>query len=462
MQHRGWPPSDRARLQVVRQHIHKQRFAGAHRQSQRLVDAYFLICASSLCGSAIAQLPCEHWATGASVCHQRIRQSSSNENQQEPHRSTQTHALQLSPEVGLLHALVFLHACSGNQRRVDDQLPRRPHETLIDAGVLFCIRAGCSRRQGSCAFGKGARTGTNLNDTVRFTKDTIKDAAPLDTDAASAAGIKAILNLQEGEGHDQWPYEGVYREDNGVLPIGYRVGGTAIVGLALIAVPGYSKDEARQAALLRGLAFILKSLDVPRMQNSFEGTYDVRGWGHIFALHLFLELAAHNLIPAVHAAAVADQTKLLVKTLCESAIPDSGGWNYSRTAGYMNPKNRASTFMTAPALQVLFLAKARGYEVSDQVIDQALASLERARSDGGGYGYGASMQSQNAVPEEKLAFMDKVPSSASRATACEVTLMLGGRGDQDRLHRSVLRFSRTGTNSRCARVSLAPTFSRTA
>lgn len=289
-------------------------------------------------------------------------------------------------------------------------------------------------------FGKGARTGTKLNDTVRFTKDTIKDAAPLDTDAASAAGIKAILNLQEGEGHDQWPYEGVYREDNGVLPIGYRVGGTAIVGLALIAVPGYSKDEARQAALLRGLAFILKSLDVPRMQNSFEGTYDVRGWGHIFALHLFLELAAHNLIPAVHAAAVADQTKLLVKTLCESAIPDSGGWNYSRTAGYMNPKNRASTFMTAPALQVLFLAKARGYEVSDQVIDQALASLERARSDGGGYGYGASMQSQNAVPEEKLAFMDKVPSSASRATACEVTLMLGGRGDQDRLHRSVLRF----------------------
>jgi hypothetical protein len=36
--------------------------------------------------------------------------------------------------------------------------------------------------------------------------------------------------------------------------------------------------------------------------------------------------------------------------------------------------------------------------------------------------------------------MDKVPSSAARATACETTLMLAGRGDKERLHRAVLRF----------------------
>ena len=96
--------------------------------------------------------------------------------------------------------------------------------------------------------------------------------------------------------------------------------------------------------------------------------------------------------------------------------------------------------MTPPALQALFHAKARGYEVDDKVVDQALAALERARSEPGGYAYGAPADSQNAVPAGKLAFMDQVPSSAARATACEATLLLAGRGDQERLHRAVLRF----------------------
>jgi hypothetical protein len=176
------------------------------------------------------------------------------------------------------------------------------------------------------------------------------------------------------------------------------------------------------------------------MQADFVGTYDVRGWGHIYALHLFLELQDHKLTPPASLDAVVAKTKWLVQTLCASAIPESGGWNYSRPAGYASPKNRASTFMTAPALQVLFLAKARGYEVSDAVLDQAVAALERARSEPGGYGYGAALTSQNDVPEGKLAFMDQVPSSAARATACETTLLLAGRGDKERLHRAVLRF----------------------
>ena len=268
-----------------------------------------------------------------------------------------------------------------------------------------------------------------------------KMPGPVDVDAATKEGIAALLRLQEGDDHDQWPYEGVYREDNGQLPIGYRVGGTAIVCLALIAAPGYANDTERQAALERGVAFILKTLEVPRMQNSNVGTYDVRGWGHIYALTLFLELLEHKLAPGQHAAAIGEQTRWLVKVLCESAIPVSGGWNYARAReGWLSPSSRASTFMTAPALQALFHAKAAGYEVDDKVVDQALDALERARSEPGGYAYGAPAQSQNDVPAGKLAFMDQVPSSAARATAVESTLLLAGRGDQERLHRAVLRF----------------------
>ena len=48
--------------------------------------------------------------------------------------------------------------------------------------------------------------------------------------------VAQLIAMQEDGG--QWPYEGVYRV-RGELPIGYRVGGTAIVGgVLLAAAPG--------------------------------------------------------------------------------------------------------------------------------------------------------------------------------------------------------------------------------
>ena len=298
---------------------------------------------------------------------------------------------------------------------------------------------------------------------IRFTLP-VADAPPLDADAATRAAIAALLALPEDDGlpeddSAQWPYEGVYREDQGNLPVGYRVGGTAIVCFALVAAPGYRDDEARQQAVAKGTGFVLATLDHPRMSIDFIDTYDVRGWGHIYALTLFLHLLDGGLVPAAHAAAVAEKTTWLVRALCDSAIPESGGWNYARRAGYRDPRSEASTFMTAPALQALFHAKARGYEVADAVLDAALAALERARSAPGSYAYGAPSRSLERVEDSELSMMDKVGSSAARATAIETTLLLAGRGDQERHRRAVLRFfenwddlavrkSRTGTHVR--------------
>ncbi len=275
---------------------------------------------------------------------------------------------------------------------------------------------------------------------IRFTKFPVPDAAPLDVADATKAGVAAILALQEGDGHDQWPYEGVYREDRGQLPVGYRVGGTAITCLGLLAAPGYATDEGRQAAVQRGLEFVLNTLDAPRMQLDFIGTYDVRGWGHAYALLLLLHMQDAKLGPAKSATAAEAKAKWLVHALVESAIPKSGGWNYSRPRGYQSPRNSASTFMTAPTLQVLFHAKARGHEVPDEVIEQAIGALERARAKPGGYAYGAPAKAQRDVDEDRLTMMDKTPSSAARAAACETTLMLAGRGDAARLQRAVERF----------------------
>ena len=291
----------------------------------------------------------------------------------------------------------------------------------------------------------------------KFTEFPVPDAAPLDLTAASRAAIDAMLLLQEGEGNDQWPYRGVYREDQNPSPVGYRVGGTSIACLGLLAAPGFRTDTQRQEALQRGLAFVLATLEAPRMQEDFIKNYDVRGWGHIYALEFLLAVQDANVAPKDQGATIDTKVNWLVQTLVASAIPERGGWNYSRPQGYRSPKNRASTFMTAPALQALFHAKARGHAVPDEVVTLALDALERSRAKPGGYAYGASGTSQADVDEDKLTMMDKTPSSAARAAVCETTLLLAGRGDMGRLERSVdlffahwddlaVRKSQTGTH----------------
>ncbi|MBL8723837.1 MAG: hypothetical protein JNK49_07305 [Planctomycetes bacterium] len=276
----------------------------------------------------------------------------------------------------------------------------------------------------------------------RFLEFPVADAPTLDVASTTAKAVAVLLALAEGEDRDQWPYEGVYREDRGQLPVGYKVGGTAIACLGLLGAPGYARDAERQAAVARGLRFVLETLDAPRMQIAFQGTYDVRGWGHIYALELLLHLQDHRLVPGPLVAAVETRAQWLVQALVESAIPEAGGWNYSRPRGYRSPKNRASTFMTPAALQALFHAKARGHEVPAAVVTQALDALERARSKPGGYAYGAPAKSQNDVDEAALTMMDRTPSSAARAAACEAVLQLAGRGDAARLRESIERFFR--------------------
>lgn len=326
--------------------------------------------------------------------------------------------------------------------------------------TLYCSLA-LTAQTTEPAEGGGAKKATapdaKADHPLRFTAFPVADGPPLDVAAATKDAIAAMLALAEGDGGDQWPYEGVYREDRGQLPVGYRVGGTAITCLGLIAAPGVRDDAVRLAAVERGLRFVLTTLEAPRMQIDFRGAYDVRGWGHIYALQLLLHLQDQKLVLKGLDAAVAANTAWLVKALVASAIPTSGGWNYSRPHGYLSPGNRASTFMTAPALQALFHAKARGHEVPDAVVVAALDALERARGRPGGYAYGAPPESQSGADEEQLSAMDKTPGSAARAAVCETTLLLAGRGDAARLARAVdlffahwddlaIRKSQTGTH----------------
>ncbi|MEE9392737.1 MAG: hypothetical protein V3W41_09550 [Planctomycetota bacterium] len=258
-----------------------------------------------------------------------------------------------------------------------------------------------------------------------------------------------LVDMQEGKKRNQWPYEGVYRV-NQKIPIGYRVGGTSIAGLALIEAPGYAKHEKRKAAIKRAVSFVLNGLKEPLMTDSFKGGYDVRGWGHTYALLFFLRLQELDFAPSGQKTAVKKSTKWLVQTLQKTAIPERGGWNYARRAGFGKASNTASPFMTGPTLQALFHAKQLGYEVDADLVNRSLDALEAGRTASGGYAY-SPRKNMNEVTEDDFkaqlkkrrgsgAFMNTKPGAMGRMCVVEQTLALTDRGDEQRLRDSVETF----------------------
>ena len=248
--------------------------------------------------------------------------------------------------------------------------------------------------------------------------------------AAIQRGRQLLLALQESLDDkpvkSEWPYEGVYRVGR-EIPIGYRIGGTSICATALLETASGELDKATQAAVERALAFVLESLDDPLMNIDFEKGYDVRGWGHAYALSFLLELRGN-------AAFQAQKTKLdakireLIEILGKTQIKTDGGWNYSRPKG---DDSSASTFMTAPTLQFLFEAQAQGFKVDHTLIERGLKTLEDARLASGAFQYGTNPKRQTGQGFEDI------PGATGRSPVCETTLFLAGRGSVDRIQKSL-------------------------
>ncbi len=228
----------------------------------------------------------------------------------------------------------------------------------------------------------------------------------------------------------EWPYEGVHRV-GGEIPIGYRIGGTAITAMALIElVDGEPKPDAR-AAIEGALDFVLEGLGDPGMSPDFVRGYDTRGWGHAYALGFLLRLRAGNLVPKARAEEVETAIDGLVDLLEKTEIAGRGGWNYSRPAG---EKSDASTFMTAPTLQFLFEARQQGETVDAQVVERALKTLEEARLATGAFQYGSDKADQTGKGFED------VPGAIGRMAVCEVTLFLAERGSVEHIRGAVAAF----------------------
>ena len=248
--------------------------------------------------------------------------------------------------------------------------------------------------------------------------------------AAIARCVEILLERQESldgdELADEWPYEGVYRE-GGDIPPGYRVGGTAIAAWSLIEAPDYSESEEVRAAVTRALHFVLEGLDTEAMDLGFSGGYDVRGWGHTYALQFLLTLRRKDLVPAESRERVDQRVTWLVQTLEETEIVERGGWAYARRKGLEEP-TAASPFMTAPTVLALWEARRQGETVDEAVLERALCSLESCRTEDGNFAYDAD------------GGMPKLPGSIARTPVTEVVLHTASRSSIGDVEASVEAF----------------------
>jgi len=212
----------------------------------------------------------------------------------------------------------------------------------------------------------------------------------------------------------EWPYEGVYRvRPDRRIPPGYRVGGTALVCDALLAAPGMKKGDARQGAVSRAVGLMLELLETDeKMSAGPKRGYDVRGWGHAYALGLFADVLkrGYPLEPKIKKRVEAMIPHLL-KCL-KTNETKQGGWNYAGA--------RPSSFMTSSTVLTLYRVESSGFDVDDAMIDRALDALEKGRSDNGAFGYSGRRK-------------EPMPASCARSASAELALFLAGRSSHKRL-----------------------------
>ncbi|MFT7618365.1 MAG: hypothetical protein ACI97A_002008 [Planctomycetota bacterium] len=227
--------------------------------------------------------------------------------------------------------------------------------------------------------------------------------------------LKKVFEAAGGKGAE-WPYEGVYRIGRkGMIPPGYRVGGTALVCTFLLEAPGFKTDQKRQEAVRRAIDFMLKELKTnKKLEGGPQRGYDVRGWAHTFALDFFLRANQQKIVKtSKRSGQVKKMIKDLLKRLETNEARD-GGWNY--TGG------RSSSFMTGPTLLALYRAKANGFKVNKGLVKRALTALANGRVENGAFAYSGKARKGT-----------KMGASAARSHVAELALLLAGKSEPERM-----------------------------
>lgn len=260
---------------------------------------------------------------------------------------------------------------------------------------------------------------------------------------AVAGGRRLLIERQEGPDRSEWPYQGVYRvrptpddpealiEGTGrrrsVIPIGYRVGGTAIAGRALARGIEADEEPDRRSALERARGFVVACTEHPLMSPDYDGGYDVRGWGYIYALGFLLDLRERGLVPEAATEATDDAIGFYIAALRSIEIPETGGWNYARR-GPLDRVDAVSPFMTPPGIQALVEAERQGFPIPDGIVDRAVSGLDLTRGEDGHVAYAARRPTRESSAQ--------LPGAVGRMVAVATVRSELGLGDDAEVRRA--------------------------
>ena len=258
-------------------------------------------------------------------------------------------------------------------------------------------------------------------------KTAVEPIKKSDVEELVNAAAGRLLELQEEDG--AWPYEGVYRvrpagirrptRKDFVIPVGYRIGGSSIVCSSLISAK--LKDRSKiKAAVARSTKLILDELEDPLMEPTIRDSYDVRVWGHIYALDYFCRLDDTKGFEELKKSTGPWIQKLVDALVLEEI--KGGGWNYAN-------QRRHACFVTSPALQALMLARQSGASVPDVVLERGAEVLKNTRNNRTG-----------AFQYSGTAGRDTLPGSIARGPASEATMLLLGGGDTEKLQAAINAF----------------------
>lgn len=234
---------------------------------------------------------------------------------------------------------------------------------------------------------------------------------------AIKVAVQELLQLQKETG--LWDYERPSDGgENGAIWAGIETGGTAIVAEALLFTA--PEDKAAQAAVQKGIGFLLGWLEKKKMEALTKITYDYRIWGHCLILQLFCYVRARK-AAGEHEAAVNDWIPKLVEIIRKEEHK-GGGWNYAGAG--------SACFVTAPVLQSLLVARQHGEIVPEELFERGRAALIKNRLKDGGYYYGPKGGWNGGG----------LPGSPGRMAVSEATLFLLGAGSPEKLQFAIDTF----------------------
>lgn len=248
-----------------------------------------------------------------------------------------------------------------------------------------------------------------------------EEAPPVKSiDEAIAAGIDFLIADQNPNG--SWGSALQTKGLNIYAPVpgahdAFRVAVTAMAISALCDSDLAEKEGPARAALLKGETYLLESLPTVRRATA-DAIYNV--WTHAYGIQALADLYVRTNDTEKRARYVSLINNQLERLSRYESV--DGGWGYyDFRVGTARPSSSSISFTSATCLVAMHeVREIEGVELSQPVIDRAIASINRQRKSDHSYLYGEYL---NARP---LYGINRPAGSLGRTQACNLALRIWG------------------------------------